>query len=175
MSVTTRFRTATGELHVTLTPDGEAFNAMVGDATHRVARIGAGARGTPTGGTTVEELALEVDGRPCRALVARRRDRVLVALEGHVYEFETGEEARAAGGAAGRGSGAVTAPMPGKIVAVLVAVGDTVAAGQPVVVLEAMKMETTLTAEIAGRVTGVHAEAGRMVDGGALLVEIAGE
>jgi 3-methylcrotonyl-CoA carboxylase alpha subunit len=174
MSWTTRLRTATGEVHVTLSPEGEGFDATVEGATHRVVRIGAGARGVASGGVTVEELALEVDGRPCRALVARRRDRVLVALDGHVYEFETGEETRAAGAGAGRGSGAVTAPMPGKIIAVLVAVGDTVEAGQAVVVLEAMKMETTLTSEIAGRVTGVHVEAGGMVDGGALLLEIAG-
>ena len=63
--------------------------------------------------------------------------------------------------------------MPGKVVAVMVALGDTVEAGQPVIVLEAMKMETTLVAEVPGRVTAVEAVAGTTVDAGALLVAIA--
>ncbi len=126
---------------------------------------------TRAGGATVEELALEVDGRPHRALVARIRDRVLVAVAGRVWTFESGEEARGAHAAAG--SGAVTAPMPGKVVAVLVAEGDVVEVGQALVVLEAMKMESTLAAEVAGRVTAVRATAGASVAAGDLLVEIA--
>src|SRR5207249_2213963 len=79
---------------------------------------------------------------------------VLVAVAGRVWTFEIGEEARGAHGAAG--SGAVTAPMPGKVVSVLIAEGDVVEVGQPLVVLEAMKMESTLAAEVAGRVTAVR-------------------
>jgi 3-methylcrotonyl-CoA carboxylase alpha subunit len=124
---------------------------------------------TTANGWTVEEMTLGTS----RVLVARRADRVLVSVDGRVHAFAIGEaERRAAGG--GAGSGSVTAPMPGKVVRVLVAVGDAVEAGQPLVVLEAMKMETTLAAEVAGTVTAVHAEAGGMVDGGALLVEIGG-
>jgi biotin carboxyl carrier protein len=55
---------------------------------------------------------------------------------------------------------------------VLVAAGDAVTAGQPLVVIEAMKMETTLAAEIDGTVRSVAAEAGAMVDAGSVLVEI---
>ena len=73
------------------------------------------------------------------------------------------------------GAGTVVAPMPGKIVRVLVAVGDTVEAGAPLVVLEAMKMETTLRSEIAGTVVAVSVEAGATVDAGAALVELANE
>jgi biotin carboxyl carrier protein len=62
--------------------------------------------------------------------------------------------------------------MPGTVIAVLVAVGDAVEAGQPVVVLEAMKMESTLVAEVAGRVGAVAALAGALVAGGDVLVEI---
>ena len=86
-----------------------------------------------------------------------------------VWTFESGEEARGAHGAAG--SGAVTAPMPGKVVAVLVAEGDVVEAGQALVVLEAMKMESTLAAEVAGRVTAVRATAGASVAAGDLLAK----
>ena len=172
MNGETRLRSGGEEFRVTLAPDGDGFAARVGEAVHRVVCLGARAGAVVTGGMTIEEFVLEIDGRPCAALVARGRDRVLVALDGHVCEFESGEAARGSGGAAARGSGAVVAPMPGKIIAVLVAVGDTVLPGAPLVVLEAMKMESTLTAEVGGRVASVHAEPGAMVDAGTLLVEI---
>src|SRR6266576_3558950 len=153
------------------TSAGEARGcaATVDGAAHRVARLAVGPRTTAAGGATVEELALEVDGRPHRALVARTRDRVLVAVAGRVWTFESGEEARGAHGAAG--SGAVSAPMPGKVVSVLVAEGQVVEVGQALVVLEAMKMESTLAAEVAGRVTAVRATAGASVAAGDLLAK----
>ena len=63
--------------------------------------------------------------------------------------------------------------MPGKVVSVLVSAGDRVEAGEALVVLEAMKMETMLRAEIAGTVGIVGAEPGDMVDAGVVLVELA--
>lgn len=81
------------------------------------------------------------------------------------------ENARGEGGK--QGKRVVKAYMPGRVVEVRVEVGAQVEAGQPLVVLEAMKMETTLAAEVAGTVLALHVEAGSMVDGGALLVEIA--
>ena len=62
--------------------------------------------------------------------------------------------------------------MPGKVLAVLVTPGDQVAVGQPLVVLEAMKMESTLTADVAGTVRTVATVPGATVGGGDLLVEI---
>jgi biotin carboxyl carrier protein len=159
----TRLRLGDRTIVVTL----DADTARVDDRTVDVARPEAGAV-TTAHGWTVEEMTL---GNR-RALVARRADRVLVSIDGRVHAFGVGDdERRAAGG--GAGSGSVTAPMPGKVVRVIVVVGDTVEPGQPLVVLEAMKMETTLAAEVAGTVKAVHVEAGGMVDGGALLVEIA--
>jgi biotin carboxyl carrier protein len=66
----------------------------------------------------------------------------------------------------------IHAPIAGKVVKVLVAPGDTVAAGQPVLVLEAMKMENELAAERGGTVGAVHKAAGQSVDTGELLVEL---
>jgi acetyl/propionyl-CoA carboxylase alpha subunit len=70
------------------------------------------------------------------------------------------------------GSSSVTAPMPGTVLKLLVAAGDRVAPRQPLVVLEAMKMETPLAAPFAATVTSVHVEEGDRVGGGALLVEL---
>jgi pyruvate carboxylase subunit B len=66
----------------------------------------------------------------------------------------------------------VAAPMPGLVIRVNVSVGDTVAAGQGLVVMEAMKMENELKATGAGVVARVHVTAGVPVEKGALLVEI---
>jgi acetyl/propionyl-CoA carboxylase alpha subunit len=73
---------------------------------------------------------------------------------------------------AGGGESRVTAPMPGTVVRVDVAAGDRVEARRPLLVLEAMKMETPLTAPFDATVTAVHVEQGDRVAGGALLVEL---
>jgi pyruvate carboxylase subunit B len=80
------------------------------------------------------------------------------------------------GGSGGRprveAEGDVGTTMPGNIVDVLVAEGDTVAAGQPVLVVEAMKMETELQAPIAGSVASVNVQKGDRVTPGEALVQI---
>jgi acetyl-CoA/propionyl-CoA carboxylase biotin carboxyl carrier protein len=67
---------------------------------------------------------------------------------------------------------ALTAPMQGTIVKVAVAEGDSVEAGQTIVVLEAMKMEQPLNAHKAGTVTGLKAEVGAVVTSGSVIAEI---
>jgi len=62
--------------------------------------------------------------------------------------------------------------MPGRVVVIMVEEGDTVAAGQGLVVLEAMKMENEIQAESAGIVRRVHVTAGQAVEGGDLLFDI---
>jgi acetyl/propionyl-CoA carboxylase alpha subunit len=79
--------------------------------------------------------------------------------------------------AAGRHGGAglessMTAPMPGTVIRVLVGEGDAVQARQPLLVLEAMKMETPLVAPYEAVVRRVHVREGEQVAGGALLVEL---
>ena len=74
--------------------------------------------------------------------------------------------------AAGTGPERVAAPMPGKVVRVLVNAGDAVRARQPVVVVEAMKMENELRAGRDGAVAEVHVREGMSVEAGALLVVI---
>ena len=74
--------------------------------------------------------------------------------------------------APGAGESTVSAPMPGTVIQVLVAPGDRVRARQPLLLLEAMKMETPIAAPFDGTVKAVHASEGDRVARGALLVEL---
>ncbi|SRR5579884_3672421 len=99
----------------------------------------------------------------------------LIAGEPYVVELVDEHRRALSGMAKGRaGSGEVTikAPMPGLVVNVLVAPGDTVAHGQRVVVLEAMKMQNDLTTPRAGVVHAVRAQAGQAVGQGQPLVVV---
>ena len=99
-------------------------------------------------------------------------------IDGTAVMFEAGETyaftARppTTGLAAAAGDGAIRAPMPGKIVAVAVAAGDMVKRGQALLILEAMKMEHTLTAPFDGTVTAVNAAVGDQVREGTGLVMV---
>jgi biotin carboxyl carrier protein len=92
-----------------------------------------------------------------------------------VLQVEDALRKRLASAAGTRGAArgeAIRAPIAGKVVKVLVAVGDAVAPGAAVIVLEAMKMENELAAERGGTVSAIHRAAGQAVDTGDLLVEI---
>jgi pyruvate carboxylase subunit B len=69
-------------------------------------------------------------------------------------------------------AGLLKAPMPGKILEILVQSGDDVVQGQPVIILEAMKMENELKAPAAGVVTELFASAGDSVEKNQSLIEI---
>jgi biotin carboxyl carrier protein len=112
------------------------------------------------------EVTVVPDGSDAFA-VGVESARIPVSLDGR---RRWGRKDAAAGNAGER----VVAPMPGKIVRVLVAAGDRVAARQPLVVVEAMKMENELRAAAPGRVTDVRAVVGQSVDAGALLVIVEG-
>ena len=68
--------------------------------------------------------------------------------------------------------GGCVAPMPGKVVLVKVAAGDTVEAGAPLIVMEAMKMEHVIKASAAGTVTEVRVKVGEQVDAGQVLAVV---
>jgi biotin carboxyl carrier protein len=76
------------------------------------------------------------------------------------------------GASTGSGPQRLVAPMPGKVVRLLVKRGDPVTARQPVVVVEAMKMENELRASREGTVDEIHVSEGMSVDAGALLLVI---
>jgi biotin carboxyl carrier protein len=70
------------------------------------------------------------------------------------------------------GSDAMTSPMPGTILKILVNVGDEVKENQPLLILEAMKMENEVVASANGKVTGLHVTLGQVVNAGDPLITI---
>jgi len=70
------------------------------------------------------------------------------------------------------GADTMTAPMPGKILKILVNVGDKVVENQPLMILEAMKMENEVVAATAGTVTGIHVAASETVNAGDAMITI---
>jgi len=161
---------------VTVDPDGSGESGVVtiglqpvdDDAPARVRR----ARVERTAhGVLLTDLA---DGRPIDAGVATDGPgRWLVQLpESAVVVSLDGKRRQGAGRSSGAGGERVVAPMPGRILRVLVAVGDTVEAGSPLVVIEAMKMENALSATRAGTVREVAVTEGLSVEAGRLLVQV---
>jgi acetyl-CoA/propionyl-CoA carboxylase biotin carboxyl carrier protein len=109
-------------------------------------------------------VCMTLDGRVVRVSRATAGRTMYVALDGESWAITDVEQRGAGGpGAGGHGDGAVRSPMPGTVIAVHVVVGDPVAKGQAVAVVEAMKMEHSLTAPFDGTVADVHAAVGAAV------------
>lgn len=92
-----------------------------------------------------------------------------------VYEFALVDPRRAllgAAGGAGAGGGVLAAPMPGKVVKLLVAQGEEVQEGQTLLVMEAMKMQNELKSSASGTVAKVHVQEGATVETGSPLVTV---
>ena len=120
----------------------------------------------------IDDLSFEadLDGRLVRAAVLIAGSRVEVRLGGKVAHLSTRPPPTDAKGLAS--DLRVTAPMPGRVLALDVAVGAAVAVGDRLLVLEAMKMEHRLVASVAGTIVAVHVVEGDQVGDGTLLVEI---
>jgi 3-methylcrotonyl-CoA carboxylase alpha subunit len=99
--------------------------------------------------------------------------RVIVFCEGQAYEFDMSP--RGTGTTHGLHDGEIEAPMPGKLTAVEVSLGEKVARGQRLLTLEAMKMEHALSAPFDGVIAELSASAGAQVKEGQLLVRVATE
>jgi 3-methylcrotonyl-CoA carboxylase alpha subunit len=118
--------------------------------------------------TGAHGLSIDLAGRLITATVVRRDGGVDVRLAGQSWQLATRAPIKTD---AGRSDARVLAPMPGRVLAVDVAPGQHVAAGDRLLVLEAMKMEHRLTARGAGTVAAVHVTAGDQVADGMCLVE----
>jgi acetyl/propionyl-CoA carboxylase alpha subunit len=144
-------------------PEGKGWRVILPDGSeHCVSEVHIGEDGsmrlrTPTG---VWQLFFHRSG-----------NEIALGWHGRVYSFRS-----AASGTATihhpTAEGMLTAPMPGLIRKVLVQVGEQVGAGQPLIVLEAMKTEQTLRAPYAGVVRTLRCREGEIVQEGTILVEI---
>jgi pyruvate carboxylase subunit B len=130
-------------------------------------------------GTPLRQLL--IDGRPLTLSVeAIGRGRWAITPKGERWEMEVLDErtrhirSLAGGGDQRRAAGVLKAPMPGLVIRVQVQPGEQVAAGAPLVVLEAMKMENELKAGAPGVVKSVRVAPGEAVEKGQVLVEFEG-
>lgn len=115
------------------------------------------------------QLAAELDGRRLSAGVNMDGMRITVMLAGHAHVIDLHDPVHDAELDEGAG-GDIVAPMPGKLVSVLVKAGDAVKKGDALAVLEAMKMENTLIAQADAVVAEVNYAAGEQVEEGAVIV-----
>ncbi|WP_198653662.1 acetyl/propionyl/methylcrotonyl-CoA carboxylase subunit alpha [Actinocorallia populi] len=119
--------------------------------------------------------ALVLDGRRHPHRRATGHDgAVWIGADGRTWSVRE-RERLAAGGASAVAGGVLRSPMPGTVLAVKVAEGDAVAEGQPVVIVEAMKMEHTVVAAVAGTVARLPVRVGDQVALDAVLAEITSE
>jgi biotin carboxyl carrier protein len=120
-------------------------------------------------------LFMVVDGKATKAFVARADEGTLVFMEGRSYLVEDADRlAMQAPGRSGHEETPkeVTPPMPSVVVRILVSEGDAVIKGQGLIVVTAMKMETTLAAPFDGKVKKINSSINQKVAPGDILVEI---
>jgi 3-methylcrotonyl-CoA carboxylase alpha subunit len=117
------------------------------------------------------EVNFTVEGRSRRAYTALEGTTRYVALDSNVYALTKADTRRKK--ASGTGENSLTATMPGQVVKILVAEGDTISRGQALVVLEAMKMEIRISAPRDGRVVRLLCNPGQVVERGQVLLELA--
>ncbi len=122
-------------------------------------------------------VSLLVDSESYSVQLDQRENEVKVYIRDSVFPLEILDEKRlrmrrAAGKFTVEGKQTMTAPMPGKVVKVLVKVGDEVKAGQGIVVIEAMKMENEMKSPKDGKVVEMHVQEGQAVEGNAKLAAV---
>ena len=121
-----------------------------------------------------EEVGGEACGSADFQIVPAESGALLVGLQGRTIGVTVNgrRSAHADGMHHGQGQVTIAAPMPGRVVRVLVGAGDAVEARQPVVVVEAMKMENELRAPRAGRIREITVTPGTSVEAGRILAVI---
>jgi 3-methylcrotonyl-CoA carboxylase alpha subunit len=119
-------------------------------------------------------FAVYVNGRRSVLAAVKYQGVYYLDIDSHLFEIREAADDVLVSGAGDHGGDKdkVRAPMPGKIVKLLVQTGDHVEIGQPLVIVEAMKMENQVNARAAGIVKAVYFNAGDQVDAVAPIIEL---
>lgn len=153
-------------LPVEVTREGETFIVVIDSRRYTI-----DARAVAPGA-----YSLRIDNRMYEAVVVRQNEVHLVHMDGTVTPVELADDRQRRGRASSHGAASgrrtVTAPMPGKVVRVLVRDGDTVEHNQGLLVLEAMKMQNEIKAPKAGRISQIAVSPDKAVNAGDLLLVI---
>lgn len=142
--------------------NGEILTVTVGDKVYGF---------TPVG----ENLfATTVNGKRCLVSVAAHNGTYYVDMDSVLVELQEPSEDGFAGGVGGQAGekDKIFAPMPGKIVKIMVEVGDNVTEKQPMVIVEAMKMENQVNSRAIGKVKAVNFSVGDQVDTETPIIEL---
>jgi acetyl/propionyl-CoA carboxylase alpha subunit len=151
---------------IELLRNGPDCRFRLGDGPERAAQVE-----TPEPGM----YSVLLDGLSYDTSVEETLTGLVVVVDGHRFEIEVRDPrrwTRGSGAAGAEGLQTVLAPMPGKIVRVLIAPGDAVETGQGLIVVEAMKMQNEMKAARAGRVLSVAVKEGTTVSAGQILATI---
>jgi 3-methylcrotonyl-CoA carboxylase alpha subunit len=155
-----KLRAGDVEKVVTAAYDGEAFELEFdGQRSTAAGRFAGGS-----------ELRVDLGGRRINVTVVSANEKRHVFIDGVCYVFAAIDPLFHAGSGGGA-EGGLTAPMPGKVIALIAPVGARVEKGAPLLILEAMKMEHTIAAPAAGTVKAFRFNVGEQVSDGAELVE----
>jgi acetyl/propionyl-CoA carboxylase alpha subunit len=156
------FRRGEEELKVSARRDGERLHVVTasGERVYEWDELGPG------------DYLLRLDGQQRRCIVARTGDERWIWIEGHTHHLKVATSTRRKSAAP---AGELTAPMPGRVLKLCVAAGQTVRKDEVLVVLEAMKMQYEIVAPRDGVVRSVQATPGAQVAGGVPLVTLQDE
>ncbi len=120
------------------------------------------------------EIVMKLGGKSITAFVARKENTIAVHIAGKIFTIDCDTDKRKLKRHAGdfRTADEVATPMPGKIVKILAAVGDTVKVKQPLVIVESMKMENEIRSPIDGIVESVNFAEGDLVQPGQSIIDL---
>ncbi len=120
-------------------------------------------------------LKLDWNSETIKVPVQKIKGKLWFHLEGETHSIDVDSGRRKGGQNQAAASGEIKAPMPGKILKVFIENDEKVKAGQSLIAMEAMKMEYTLEADMAGVATGLKVKVGDQVSLGDLLIKIKGD
>jgi len=158
--------TGGGEQAIEILASAPSYRFRLGDAPERNANVE-----IPEPGV----YSVLLDGRMYDARVEETPAGLVIVIDGYRFEIEVRDPrrwSRKDRARAGEGVQTLAAPMPGKVVRVLVGPGDVVEAGQGLLVVEAMKMQNEMKASRAGRILSVTVKEGATVAAGEVLATI---